>query len=60
MVTRAAGTAHPAGRPGSWGGGGFMGRTDLVALCLSYLRRKIDTGRTPLIHTVPPNGYRLG
>ena len=43
-----------------WGGGGFMGRTDLVALCLSYLRRKIDTGRDPLIHTVPPNGYRLG
>ena len=44
-----------------WGGsGGFVGRTDMVALCLSYLRRKIDTGRTPLIHTVPPNGYRLG
>jgi two-component system, OmpR family, response regulator len=30
-----------------WGGGGFMGRTDLVALCLTYLRRKIDAGREP-------------
>lgn len=43
-----------------WGGGGFVGRTNMVALCLSYLRRKIDAGRPPLIHEVPPDGYRLG
>ena len=35
------------------------GRTNLVALSLSYLRRKVDGGREPLLH-VSEAGYRIG
>jgi len=34
------------------------GRTNLVALSLSYLRRKVDGGREPLLH-VSEAGYRV-
>jgi two-component system OmpR family response regulator len=34
--------------------------SSVVALCLAYLRRKIDTGREPLIHVAGEAGYRLG
>lgn len=40
--------------PGSSGG-----RTNLVALSLTYLRRKVDGGREPLLH-VSEAGYRIG
>lgn len=35
------------------------GRSNVVELYISYLRRKIDAGRTPLIHTVRGVGYVL-
>ena len=38
---------------------GFGGRTSVVDLYISYLRRKIDTGREPMIHTVRGVGYLL-
>jgi len=38
--------------------GPFGGRTNLVALSLSYLRRKVDSGREPLLH-VSEGGYRI-
>ena len=38
---------------------GFGGRTSVVDLYISYLRRKIDTGREPMIHTVRGVGYML-
>lgn len=37
----------------------FAGRTSIVDLYISYLRKKIDAGRTPMIHTVRGVGYML-
>jgi two-component system response regulator TrcR len=37
----------------------FSGKTSVVDLYISYLRRKIDTGREPMIHTVRGVGYML-
>jgi two-component system, OmpR family, response regulator TrcR len=37
----------------------FGGRTSIVDLYISYLRKKIDAGRAPMIHTVRAVGYML-
>lgn len=37
----------------------FGGRTSIVDLYISYLRKKIDAGRLPMIHTVRGVGYQL-
>jgi len=37
----------------------FGGQAHVVELCISYLRKKIDAGREPLIHTVRGVGYVL-
>ncbi|WP_413450679.1 response regulator transcription factor [Georgenia phoenicis] len=37
----------------------FGGRANIVELYVSYLRRKIDAGRPPMIHTVRGVGYLL-
>lgn len=37
----------------------FRGKQTVVELYISYLRRKIDTDRTPMIHTVRGVGYVL-
>ncbi|MWB97602.1 response regulator transcription factor [Agromyces seonyuensis] len=37
----------------------FGGRESVVELYISYLRKKIDAGRTPMIHTVRGAGYML-
>jgi two-component system OmpR family response regulator len=37
----------------------FAGRSNVVEQYVGYLRRKIDTGRSPLIHTVRGVGYVL-
>jgi DNA-binding response OmpR family regulator len=37
----------------------FGGRSSVVDLYVSYLRRKIDAGREPMIHTVRGVGYLL-
>lgn len=37
----------------------FTGRTSIVDLYISYLRKKIDSGREPMIHTVRGVGYML-
>ncbi|UNZ16237.1 response regulator transcription factor [Streptomyces sp. 891-h] len=37
----------------------FGGRAHIVELYVSYLRKKIDAGRSPLIHTVRGVGYVL-
>ncbi|ARF53804.1 response regulator transcription factor [Streptomyces gilvosporeus] len=37
----------------------FGGRSHVVELYISYLRKKIDAGRTPMIHTVRGVGYVL-
>ncbi|MGH3558723.1 MAG: response regulator transcription factor [Mycobacterium sp.] len=37
----------------------FAGRTSIVDLYISYLRKKIDAGREPMIHTVRGVGYIL-
>ncbi len=37
----------------------FDGRTSIVDLYISYLRKKIDAGREPMIHTVRGMGYQL-
>ena len=37
----------------------FGGRSSVVDLYISYLRRKIDTGREPMINTVRGVGYML-
>ena len=37
----------------------FGGQTNVVELYISYLRRKIDAGRAPMIHTVRGVGYVL-
>lgn len=38
---------------------GFNGRTSIVDLYISYLRKKLDAGRPPMIHTVRGVGYLL-
>ena len=37
----------------------FGGRTSIVDLYISYLRKKIDAGREPMIHTIRGVGYQL-
>jgi two-component system, OmpR family, response regulator TrcR len=37
----------------------FGGRTSIVDLYISYLRKKIDAGRRPMIHTIRGVGYQL-
>ncbi len=37
----------------------FGGQANVVELYISYLRRKIDTGRAPMIHTMRGAGYVL-
>jgi two-component system response regulator TrcR len=37
----------------------FGGRTGIVDLYVSYLRKKVDAGRAPMIHTVRGIGYLL-
>jgi two-component system OmpR family response regulator len=37
----------------------FGGRSNIVELYISYLRKKIDTGRPPMIHTLRGAGYVL-
>ena len=37
----------------------FGGQTNVVELYISYLRKKIDAGRSPMIHTVRGAGYML-
>jgi two-component system OmpR family response regulator len=37
----------------------FGGQAHVVELYISYLRRKIDAGREPMIHTVRGAGYQL-
>lgn len=38
----------------------FSGKTGIVDLYISYLRKKIDAGREPIIHTIRGIGYQLG
>ena len=37
----------------------FGGRSNIVELYISYLRKKIDNGRDPMIHTLRGAGYSL-
>jgi two-component system OmpR family response regulator len=37
----------------------FGGQANIVELYISYLRKKIDAGRKPMIHTVRGTGYVL-
>ena len=37
----------------------FGGQANIVELYISYLRRKIDKGREPMIHTLRGAGYML-
>lgn len=37
----------------------FGGRSSVVEIYISYLRKKIDAGRSPMIHTVRGAGYML-
>ena len=37
----------------------FGGQANIVELYISYLRKKIDAGRPPMIHTVRGVGYVL-
>lgn len=37
----------------------YRGKQTVVELYISYLRKKIDTGRAPMIHTVRGSGYLL-
>ncbi|OCG76608.1 response regulator transcription factor [Microbacterium sediminis] len=37
----------------------FGGRSSVVELYISYLRKKIDAGREPLIHTIRGAGYMI-
>lgn len=37
----------------------FGGKATVVELYISYLRKKIDNGRTPMIHTVRGAGYMI-
>ncbi len=43
----------------SFGGGGRGDRGNVVELYISYLRKKIDAGRPPMIHTRRGMGYVL-
>ena len=38
---------------------GFGGKSSIVDLYISYLRKKIDNGREPMIHTLRGAGYVL-
>ncbi|WP_425461012.1 winged helix-turn-helix domain-containing protein [Leekyejoonella antrihumi] len=38
-------------------GADFDGAAHVVELYVSYLRKKVDSGREPLIHTVRGEGY---
>lgn len=37
----------------------FAGRLSVVELYISYLRKKVDVGRSPMLHTVRGSGYIL-
>jgi len=37
----------------------FKGKPSVVELYISYLRKKVDDGRTPMIHTVRGAGYMI-
>jgi two-component system OmpR family response regulator len=37
----------------------FGGKSSVVEIYISYLRKKVDAGRTPMIHTVRGAGYLL-
>jgi two-component system response regulator TrcR len=37
----------------------FGGKTSIVDLYISYLRKKVDAGREPMIHTIRGVGYQL-
>ena len=37
----------------------FGGQANVVELYISYLRKKIETGRSPMIHTLRGAGYVL-
>ena len=37
----------------------FTGKPSVVELYISYLRKKIDAGRPPMIHTVRRAGYMI-
>jgi two-component system, OmpR family, response regulator len=37
----------------------FGGKSSVVEIYISYLRKKVDAGRTPMIHTVRGAGYML-
>lgn len=37
----------------------FGGQANVVELYVSYLRKKIESGRTPMIHTIRGAGYIL-
>ena len=37
----------------------FQGQSNIVELYISYLQKKIDAGRVPMIHTVRGVGYVL-
>ncbi len=37
----------------------FGGQANVVELYISYLRKKVDAGRTPMIHTMRGAGYVL-
>jgi len=37
----------------------FGGQANIVELYISYLRKKIDSGREPMIHTMRGFGYVL-
>ena len=37
----------------------YGGQSNVVELYISYLRKKIDAGREPMIHTVRGAGYVL-
>jgi two-component system OmpR family response regulator len=37
----------------------FGGKSSVVEIYISYLRKKIDAGRAPMIHTVRGVGYIL-
>lgn len=37
----------------------FGGRSNIVELYISYLRKKVDAGREPMIHTMRGSGYVL-
>jgi two-component system OmpR family response regulator len=37
----------------------FNGKSTVVELYISYLRKKVDAGRDPMVHTVRGAGYML-